>query len=64
PMTFPDINEKLLGKKPDDKNLEDIAHALGNKIPEITGIRKSTAYKQPVCTNMAARILKEKLLEV
>ena len=64
PMTFPDINEKLLGKKPDEKNLEDVARALGNKIPEITGIRKSTAYKQPVCTNMAARILKENLLEV
>ena len=63
PMTFPDINEKMLGKKPDGKLIEEVAKALGNKIPEITGIRKSTAYKQPVCGNLTARVLKEKLLE-
>ena len=63
PMTFPDVNALLLGKKPDAANIAAVAGALSAKIPEIAGIRKSTTFKQPVCRNMTARILAERLLE-
>lgn len=63
PMTFPDVNALLLGKKPDAAGIAAVAKALSEKIPQIAGVRKSTTFKQPVCRNMTARILTELLLE-
>ena len=40
---------------------EAVAEALSAKIPQIAGIRASTAYKQPVCNRMVQRILDELL---
>ncbi|MGI6157198.1 MAG: FAD binding domain-containing protein [Saccharofermentanales bacterium] len=59
PMTFPDISAMLVGKRPTDRDIQAVARALSDKIPEIAGIRKSTAYKQPVCRNLAERILRK-----
>lgn len=64
PCTFPEINALLLGQAPTAERIEQVALALSQKIPEIAGIRKSTAFKQPVCRNMTARLLKELLREV
>lgn len=63
PYTFPDINAMLLGKIPNAKLIAEVADAVANKIPEITGIRKSTAFKLPVCRNMTARILSDMFME-
>ena len=63
PATFPEINAILLHKRPDEAGIEAVAQALSDKIPALAGIRKSTTFKQPVCRNMTARILKELLLE-
>ena len=63
PAVFPEINAMLLGKRPDEAAINAVAQALSEKIPQLAGIRKSTAFKQPVCRNMTARILKELLLE-
>jgi carbon-monoxide dehydrogenase medium subunit/xanthine dehydrogenase FAD-binding subunit len=63
PATFPEINALLLHKQPDEAAVEAVAAALSQKIPALAGIRKSTAYKQPVCRNMTARILTELLTE-
>lgn len=63
PMTFPDVNELLIGRKPDVDNISAVARALSDKIPEVAGIRKSTTFKQPVCRKMTTRILTELLLE-
>ena len=53
----------LLGKIPNAKLIAEVADAVANKIPEITGIRKSTAFKLPVCRNMTARILSDMFME-
>lgn len=63
PLTFPDINAMLIGKRPTEADVAATARALAAKIPEIAGIRASTAYKQPVCEKLCGRILKS-LLEV
>lgn len=63
PATFPEINALLLHKRPDEASIEAVATALSEKIPALAGVRKSTSFKQPVCRNMTARILKELLLE-
>lgn len=57
PMTFPDIDALLLGKVPTRADVLLVAEKLSAKIPEIAGIRPSTAYKQPVCQQLAERIL-------
>jgi CO/xanthine dehydrogenase FAD-binding subunit len=61
PMMFPEINEMLIGKRPDEGDIAAVSKALSDKIPEIAGIRASTTYKQPVCQRMCARILHEML---
>ena len=63
PETFPQINAMLIGKRPDAAKIDDVARALSERIPALAGVRKSTAYKQPVCRNMTTRILTELLLE-
>lgn len=63
PATFPEINALLLHKRPDEASIEAVAKALSEQIPALAGVRKSTSYKQPVCRNMTARILRELLLE-
>lgn len=62
PMTFKDIDDILIGKKPTEELIKEVAKKLSNKIPEIAGIRKSTIYKQPVCERIAIRILYKMLL--
>ncbi len=59
PMLFPDINSMLVGKRPSEQDILDVAKALADKIPEIAGIRKSTIYKQPVCRNITERSLRK-----
>ncbi len=61
PMTFPDIAPLLVGKRPSKEDIEAVAVALSNKIPEIASIRASTKYKQPVCKRLCERILNELL---
>ena len=62
PMTFEDVNNILIGKKPSKELIDEVAKKLSDKIPEIAGIRKSTAYKQPVCEKMVKRVLSKMLL--
>lgn len=62
PMTFEDVNNILIGKKPSRELIDEVAKKLSDKIPEIAGIRKSTAYKQPVCEKMVKRVLSKMLL--
>ncbi len=57
PHRFDDISAMLTGKKPDKKDIDDVAKALSGKIPEIAGIRPSTSYKQPVAQRLIVRIL-------
>lgn len=61
PMVFPDVDAMLIGKKPTQADLEAVAKALSDKIPEIAGIRASTTYKQPVCQKLCLRILNDLL---
>lgn len=51
----------LIGKTPTQADLEAVAKALSDKIPEIAGIRASTTYKQPVCQKLCLRILNDLL---
>ncbi|MGP1418361.1 MAG: FAD binding domain-containing protein [Sphaerochaetaceae bacterium] len=57
PMVFNDVNNIPIGKKLSQQIVEQIASAISKKIPEIAGIRKSTAYKQPVCERLVKRML-------
>ncbi|HZJ69074.1 MAG TPA: FAD binding domain-containing protein [Candidatus Eisenbacteria bacterium] len=59
PMRFSDISEMLVGKRPTNEDIREVAAALSAKIPEIAGIRASTQYKQPVCRRLCERILQE-----
>lgn len=59
PMDFPDISAMLVGKRPSDEDIRQVARALSDKIPEIAGIRASTRYKQPVSRRLSERILHE-----
>ncbi|MBQ7743646.1 MAG: FAD binding domain-containing protein [Lachnospiraceae bacterium] len=62
PMIFADINNILLNKKPSSTLISQVAKSLSEKIPEITGIRKSTSYKQPVCELVTKNLLTNLLL--
>lgn len=59
PMLFSDVDAMLIGKRPTQADIAAVADALSAKIPLIAGLRPSTAYKQPVCRSMVARILTE-----
>jgi CO/xanthine dehydrogenase FAD-binding subunit len=61
PMLFDDVDKMLIGKIPVQNDIEAVAEALSNKIPQIAGIRPSTVYKQPVCRKMVGRILTQML---
>jgi len=61
PMLFSDVDEMLIGKIPTEADVDTVAEALSNKIPQIAGIRPSTVYKQPVCRKMVKRILTQML---
>lgn len=59
PALFPDISALLVGKRPTEEAILEVARALSEKIPETAGIRASTRYKQHVCLRLSERILKE-----
>lgn len=61
PMLFDDVDQMLIGKIPTPEDIDAVAEALSNKIPQIAGIRPSTVYKQPVCRKMVKRILTQLL---
>ena len=63
PQRFAGIPPLLLGKRPGEADVLAAAKALADKIPEVAGIRHSTAYKQPVAEKLAARVLRD-LLEL
>jgi xanthine dehydrogenase FAD-binding subunit len=50
--------ESLLGKKPDEKAMEDASNRLVEEMVEVTGRRWSTEYKVPVMRNIFKRMLK------
>jgi CO/xanthine dehydrogenase FAD-binding subunit len=50
--------ERLLGKKPDEKWIEDASNRLIDEMTEATGRRWSTEYKVPVMRNIFGRMLK------
>lgn len=58
PVVFKEINQKLIGIKPAEKDIEAFAKESSDKIPEIAGIRPTTKYKQPVCCSLIVRVLK------
>lgn len=57
PQRFDDVSALLTGKKPDQKDIAEVAKVLSDKIPQIAGIRPSTTYKQPVAQRLITRIL-------
>lgn len=61
PLFFADVNALMLGQRPSAEVVEAVAAAMADKIPEVTGLRPSTAYKQPVTRNLCRRLLKEML---
>lgn len=63
PVVFEEINAHLVGKRPTQEGIAQVADLLSEKIPEIAGVRASTAYKQPVSRTMILRGLAE-VLEV
>ena len=50
--------ERLLGKKPDEKWIEDASNRLVDEMTGVTGHRWSTEYKVPVMRNIFGRMLK------
>ena len=50
--------ERLLGKKPDEKWIEDVSNRLVDEMTGVTGHRWSTEYKVPVMRNIFWRMLK------
>lgn len=58
PYVFEDLNKGFLGKKPTVEDIDAFALHTSNRIPEIAGIRPTTAYKQPVCQKLTARVTK------
>lgn len=59
PLVFPDVQAGLVGRIPDRRDLERLAGALADKIPEVSGIRSSTAYKVPVSRHILLRVLRD-----
>lgn len=59
PYVFDKLNRSLLGKIPTEEEIDRFAERTSDKIPEIAGIRPTTAYKQPVCRNLTARVAKD-----
>ncbi len=57
PLVFPEIHAMLLGRVPQKEDVEAVAKALADKIPEIAGLRASTSYKQPVAFCLCRRLL-------
>ena len=51
--------ERLLGKKPDEKWIEDASNRLVDEMTGVTGHRWSTEYKVPVMRNIFGRMLKD-----
>jgi carbon-monoxide dehydrogenase medium subunit/xanthine dehydrogenase FAD-binding subunit len=59
PVRFREVEEYLLGKSPDDEFLREAAKLVSKKILEITGLRWSTPYKNPVSERLALTLLRE-----
>jgi len=59
PMLFEEIHQLFLNKKPDRETISIAAKKMSDKIPEISGIRASTEYKQPVTQILCNRILNQ-----
>lgn len=61
PMLCADILEPLVGRIPAMQDLERVAGALAERIPEVSGVRASTTYKQPVSRRLLSRTLRDLL---
>ena len=59
PMRFLELEQSAVGQPLLDENIEAIARAFSETLPQIAGRRASTDYKQPVCRMICARLLRE-----
>jgi carbon-monoxide dehydrogenase medium subunit/xanthine dehydrogenase FAD-binding subunit len=51
------VEDMLLGKKPDSEMLNAAGKALAEEMVEVTGMRWSTEYKVPVVQNVFRRVM-------
>lgn len=63
PMRFPDWERLFLGRTLDGAAAREMARTLADKLPEISGVRPSTRYKQPVTRLLCEELLQEMLAE-
>lgn len=63
PMRFPEWERQYRGQKLEAATAHEMAVALAQQIPEISGVRSSTRYKQPVTQLLCERFLMEMLAD-
>lgn len=59
PVVLEEADKMLRGTRPSAKAIKEVAKMAGEKVVEIAGIRWSTPYKQPVCSNLCELVLQE-----
>ncbi|MEI6100756.1 MAG: xanthine dehydrogenase family protein subunit M [Eubacteriales bacterium] len=57
------VEAQLIGKKPDEKGIQDASREAAKEMLEVTGVRWSTEYKEPVIQTLVKRCI-EKALKV